>query len=202
MRASHRHKPVRSQNTEATSYILFPTCSPSLTLHPVTLAEWCVCIRHYPVGALQPQAALRQAVHLPYHIQCVCSVLVRFSALSCTIEYVCVLYPRETCKIHWGKKTAEVKSEGMRPEIEDNTSPDIVKLFEACWHTFVEWVLGVVLHFFYNKLRYAPIPFKTAGINNADPISRTYLTSLWVSKEKGVGSSDPNARSGRQVLSN
>lgn len=36
------------------------------------------------------------------------------------------------------KKTAEVKSEGMRPEIEDNTSPDIVKLFEACWHTFVE----------------------------------------------------------------
>lgn len=29
----------------------------------------------------------------------------------------------------------KVKSEGMRPEIEDNTSPDIVKLFEACWHT-------------------------------------------------------------------
>jgi len=28
----------------------------------------------------------------------------------------------------------KVKLEGMRPEIEEITSPDIVKLFQACWH--------------------------------------------------------------------
>ena len=42
-----------------------------------------------------------------------------------------------TWRFERARTIAEVKLEGMRPGIEDKTSPDIVNLFQACWHEFV-----------------------------------------------------------------